>query len=41
MRRFINQHVALRMSLAVSFILVLAAIVPLVALAGNGDPSGV
>jgi hypothetical protein len=28
------------MSLAVSFILVLAAIVPLVALAGNGDPLG-
>jgi hypothetical protein len=40
MRRFISQHVAVRMSLAVSFILVLAAIVPLVALAGNGDPLG-
>ena len=41
MRRFISQHVAVRMSLAVSFILVLAAIVPLVALAGNGDPTGI
>jgi hypothetical protein len=41
MRRFISQHVAVRVSLAVSFILVLAAIVPLGALAGTGDPSGV
>ena len=40
MRRFISQHVAVRMSLAVSFILVLAAVLPLVAMAGNGDPLG-
>jgi hypothetical protein len=41
MRRFTNKHFALRMSLVASFILVLAAVLPLVALAGQGDPSGV
>jgi hypothetical protein len=40
MRRFTNRHFALRMSLVASFILVLAAVLPLVALAGNGDPLG-
>ncbi len=41
MRRFTSKHFALRMSLVASFILVLAAVLPLVALAGGGDPTGV
>jgi len=41
MRRNISHRFALRLSLVTSFMLVLAAVLPLVALAGNGDPLGV
>ena len=41
MRRFVSNSFSLRMSLVASFILVLAAVLPLVALAGQGNPGGV
>lgn len=41
MRRNILHSFGLRVSLVTSFMLVLAAVLPLVALAGNGDPLGI
>ena len=41
MRRNILHSLGLRVSMLTGFILVLAAVMPLVALAGSGDPLGV
>jgi hypothetical protein len=41
MRRITQSSFGLRVSLLTAFIFVIAAVVPLVALAGNGDPTGV
>lgn len=40
MRCFGGRMLAIRVALLMSFISVVALIVPLVALAGNGDPTG-
>lgn len=40
MRRITHSSFALRVSLLTAFIVVLAALLPLVALAGTGDPTG-
>jgi hypothetical protein len=40
MRRFIQNTFGIRLALMTTFITVVAAVVPLVALAGNGDPYG-
>jgi len=40
MRRIAHRSFALRVSLLTAFIVVLAAVLPLVALAGTGDPTG-
>ncbi len=40
MRRFIRNTFGIRLALMTTFITVVAAVVPLVALAGNGDPTG-
>lgn len=40
MRWFGDRTLAIRVALLMSFISVVALIVPLVALAGNGDPTG-
>jgi len=41
MRRNILHSLGLRVSMLTGLVLVLAAVMPLVALAGTGDPSGV
>jgi hypothetical protein len=41
MRRNILHTLGLRVSLLIGLVLVIAAVMPLVALAGQGDPSGV
>jgi hypothetical protein len=41
MSRITRSTLGIRVSLLSAFICVVAAIVPLVALAGNGDPTGV
>ena len=41
MRRNILDSLGLRVSMLTGFILVLAAVMPLVALASQGDPSGI
>jgi hypothetical protein len=41
MRRNILHSLGLRVSMLTMFIVVLAAVMPLVALAGSGDPSGI
>jgi len=41
MRRIFTHSFGLRVSLMTGVMLVLAAVMPLVALAGNGDPSGI
>ena len=40
MRRIAHQLYGIRFVLGTSIVLAVAAILPLVALAGNGDPSG-
>jgi hypothetical protein len=40
MRRITHSCFAVRISMLTAFILVLAAVLPLVALAGTGDPLG-
>jgi hypothetical protein len=40
MRRITQSSFALRVSLLTAFIVVIAAVLPLVALAGTGDPLG-
>jgi hypothetical protein len=40
MRRITHSSFALRVSLLTAFVFVVAAVVPLVALAGTGDPLG-
>jgi hypothetical protein len=41
MRRFTSHRFAVRLSLVTTFMLVLAAVLPLVAMASNGDPLGI
>jgi len=40
MRRIVHQTFGIRMALITTFVSIAALIVPLVALAGNGDPTG-
>jgi len=40
MRRFMHNTFGIRLALMTTFITVVAAVVPLVALAGTGDPLG-
>jgi hypothetical protein len=41
MRRFIDSSFGIRVALMTSFISVIAVVLPLVALAGDGDPHGI
>jgi hypothetical protein len=41
MRRFIDSSFGTRVALMTTFISVIAVVLPLVALAGNGDPTGI
>lgn len=41
MRRFIDSPFGIRVALMTTFISVIAVVLPLFALAGNGDPTGI
>jgi len=41
MRRFIDSSFGIRVALMTTFISVIAVVLPLVALAGDGDPHGI